>query len=107
MDTLLINMTPEEFFEKLKECLADALFASEPNDGVNVKKHYVYGLQGLCDLLGCSTATASRIKQSGVIDAAISQIGNTIIVDADLALDLLKVRRDNRHNGGNIRKRRR
>ena len=102
----IINMTPEEFFEKLKECLADAMFASEPNEGVKVKKHYVYGLQGLCNLLGCSTATASRIKKSGVIDEAISQTGNTIVVDADLALDLLKVRRVNRNNGGNIIKRR-
>ena len=58
---------------------------------VKVKKHYVYGLQGLCDLFGCSTATASRIKKSGAIDAAISQVGNTIVIDADLALDLLKV----------------
>ncbi len=107
MNNLLFNMTPDEFFEKLKECLADAMFASEPNEGVKVEKHYVYGLQGLCDLLGCSTATASRIKKSGVIDEAISQTGNTIVIDADLALDLLKVRRVNRNNGGNIIKRRR
>lgn len=59
---MLFNMTPDEFFEKLKECLADAMFATEPNEGVKVEKHYVYGLQGLCDLLGCSTATASRIN---------------------------------------------
>lgn len=51
---MLFNMTPDEFFEKLKECLADAMFATEPNEGVKVEKHYVYGLQGLCDLLGCS-----------------------------------------------------
>lgn len=103
----LFNITPDEFFEKLKECLADAMFATEPNEGVKVEKHYVYGLQGLCDLLGCSTATASRIKKSGVIDEAISQTGNTIVVDADLALDLLKVRRVNHNNGGNIIRRRR
>ncbi len=72
-------MSQDEFFEKLKECLADALFNPEPNEGVRVKKHYVFGLQGLCDLLGCSIATASRIKQSGVIDAAISQVGNLIL----------------------------
>lgn len=89
-------MSQDEFFEKLKECLAEALFAPEPNEGVKVKKRYVYGLQGLCNLFGCSTATASRIKKSGVIDAAISQVGNTIIVDADLALDLLKLRQSRR-----------
>ena len=94
----IVAMPPDDFFEKLKECLAGAAYAPEQVEGVNVKKHYVYGLQGICDLLGCSTSTATRIKRSGVIDAAISQHGNTIIVDADLAIDLLKVRK-------NIRKR--
>ena len=93
MDTLLFNLSSDEFFNKLKECFAEAMFAPEANEGVKVKKHYVYGLQGICDLFGCSTATAARIKKSGVIDEAISQVGNTIVVDADLAIDLLKVRK--------------
>lgn len=93
MDTLLFSMSSDEFFSKLKECFAEAMFAPEANEGVKVKKHYVYGLQGICDLFGCSTATAARIKKSGVIDEAISQVGNTIVVDADLAIDLLKVRK--------------
>lgn len=90
---LLLNITEEEFFFKLKECLADALITPDPDEGVKIKKHYVYGLQGLCDLFGCSKATASRIKKSGVIDAAISQAGKMIVVDADLALDIMRVRR--------------
>ncbi len=89
----LLNMTQDEFFDRLKECFAEAMFAPEANEGVIVKKHYVYGLQGICDLFGCSIATAARIKRSGVIDAAISQVGNTIVVDADLAIDLLKVKK--------------
>jgi hypothetical protein len=32
--------------------------------------------------------TANRIKQSGKIDKAITQIGRKIIVDAELALEL-------------------
>ena len=92
-NSFLINMSPDEFFDRLKECLAETMFAPEPVDGVKVKKHYVYGLQGICDLLGCSTATAARIKKSGVLDPAISQVANTIVVDADLAIDLLKVRK--------------
>ena len=94
MEQVLLTMNPDEFFSKLKECFAEAMFAPEANDGVKVKKHYVYGLQGICDLFGCSTATAARIKKSGVIDEAISQVGNTIVVDADLAIDLLKVRKN-------------
>ncbi len=92
-NNFLLNMSQEDFFEKLKETLAEALFAPEPNEGVKVKKHYVYGIAGICDLFGCSPTTATRIKKSGVIDAAVSQVGNTIVVDADLALDLLKVKK--------------
>ena len=43
---------------------------------------------GLPDFLGCSLPTANRIKQSGKIDRAITQVGRKIIVDADLALEL-------------------
>ena len=89
----IMAMPPDEFFDKLKECMADAMFCPEQVDGVKVKKHYIYGMQGICDLLGCSPSTATRIKRSGVIDAAISQHGKTIIVDADLAVDLLKVKK--------------
>ena len=91
-----MNMSQDEFFDRLKECFAEALFAPNPDEGVKIKKHYVYGLQGLCDLLGCSTATASRIKKSGIIDAAISQVGKIIVVDADLALDLIKTSKRNK-----------
>lgn len=94
----IMAMPPDEFFEKLRECFSEAAFAPEQVEGVKVKKHYVYGLQGICDLLGCSTSTATRIKRSGVIDAAVSQHGNTIIVDADLAIDLLKVRKNIRRH---------
>ena len=39
-------------------------------------------------LFGCSMPTANRIKKSGKIDRAITQIGRKIIVDADMALEL-------------------
>lgn len=65
----------------------------------SVKKHYVYGLQGLSDLLGCSLSTSARVKRSGAIDAAISQQGKIIVIDADLALDLLNVQK--KRKGGN------
>ena len=49
------------------------------------QKHFVYGL---ARLFGCSLPTANRIKQSGKIDRAITQIGRKIIIDAELALEL-------------------
>jgi hypothetical protein len=53
------------------------------------KKKYVYGLDGIAELFGCSKTTANAIKQSGRIDKAITQIGRKIVVDAELALSLI------------------
>lgn len=55
------------------------------------KKRYVRGMKELAEVLHCSVPTAQRIKSSGVLDAAISQSGKVIVVDADLVLDLLRV----------------
>ena len=52
------------------------------------QKKYVYGIGGIAKLFGCSLPTANRIKQSGKIDKAVTQIGRKIIVDAELALEL-------------------
>jgi len=54
----------------------------------NSAKKYVYGIQCISQLFGCSIPTAHRIKKSGKIDEAITQIGRKIVVDADLALEL-------------------
>lgn len=70
--------------EVLRDHELEALAAAPP-------KRYVYGLAGLMKLFGCSISTAERIKQSGVIDQAISQTGDIIVVDAELALDLLRI----------------
>ena len=49
-----------------------------------------YGIESINSVFGCSVPTANRIKKSGVIDKAITQIGRKIVVDADLALSLAK-----------------
>lgn len=49
-----------------------------------------YGIEGIARVFGCSVPTANRIKKSGIIDKAITQIGRKIVVDADLALSLAK-----------------
>ncbi|MCL1665441.1 DUF3853 family protein [Elizabethkingia ursingii] len=55
---------------------------------IDTSKKYVYGISGIARLFGCSIPTANRIKKSGKIDKAITQIGRKIIVDSDLALEL-------------------
>lgn len=52
------------------------------------ERRYVYSLAGIARLFGCSLPTANRIKQSGKINRAITQVGHKIIVDVNLALEL-------------------
>ena len=54
------------------------------------EKRIVYGLKGIAEIFGCSTSTAQRIKNSGKIKKAITQVGRKIVVDADLALRLFR-----------------
>lgn len=94
-DKSLLSISVGEFIEAIKLVMAESM-DSCPNEDNKVKKHYIYGLKGLCSLLGCSISTAARIKKSGAIDAAISQRGKIIVIDADLVLDILKVQRKQR-----------
>ena len=53
---------------------------------------YVYGIDGLAEILGCSKSTAKRIKASGTLSKAIHQQGRTIVIDAPLAISLFGAR---------------
>lgn len=61
-----------------------------------VEKKYVYGIDGIAQIFGCSRPTASRIKKSGRINAAIRQIGRKIVVDVELALSLAGQKKESR-----------
>ena len=54
------------------------------------EKHYEHGIAGIAKIFGCSIPTANRIKKSGVIDPAITQVARKIVVDVELALKLAK-----------------
>lgn len=45
------------------------------------EKHYEYGIAGIAKIFGCSIPTANRIKKSGVIDAAITQVNRKITMN--------------------------
>ena len=70
--------------------LEPARLAGKRNEqpAADTEKKYVYGIGGIARLFGCSIPTANRIKKSGRINRAITQIGRKIIVDADMALEL-------------------
>ena len=79
-------MTGEEFIFLSKH--ASNQTEAQPQPITDMERKYVYGIPGIAKLFGCSLPTANRIKKSGKIDKAITQIGRKIIVDAELALEL-------------------
>jgi len=89
----LWQMTGEEFLF-LQQSSPESVL-QPPTATVDTTRKYVYGILGIAKLFGCSIPTANRIKQSGKIDRAITQIGRKIIVDAQLAIELA-----GRKNGG-------
>lgn len=66
-----------------------ALTKTESSDEMPKSKHVAYGIKGIAETFGCSIPTANRIKRSGIIDDAISQVGRKIVIDTDLALRLV------------------
>lgn len=86
----VIDLTLGELIDAIDERIEET--AQKPEKPKSTKR-YVYGLKGLAMLLGCSKTTAARLKASGRIDAAITQVGALLIIDADLALKLAKDRK--------------
>ena len=75
------QMTGEEFILLNRHALQEnEVRTVQP--AADKDKKYVYGIGGIARLFGCSIPTANRIKKSGRIDRAITQIGRKIIVDA-------------------------
>lgn len=72
--TPLCNLTVKEFLEISKN--------------LNSENMYEYGLKGLAKILGCSVSKASKIKSSGILNEAIIQKGNIIIIDKKKAIEL-------------------
>ena len=59
-------------------------------DSAEVKEpRLVYGLRGLCELLGCSRTTANKIKQDPRLRGCYSQAGKKIVFDAEKVLKAL------------------
>ena len=80
------QMTGEEFIFLSKH--ASRQTETQPQPVTDTERKYVDGILGIAKLFGCSLPTANRIKKSGKIDKAITQIGRKIIVNVELALEL-------------------
>ena len=71
----LLELTVEEFMNLQKNKVQE--------------KKYEYGLKGLAKTLGCSRSKAAEIKSSGILDDAIIQNGNLIIIHKKTAMELM------------------
>ena len=80
----LIDLTVGELMELLGQQ------QTVVTDNTPKEKRFAYGIAGIAQTFNCSMTTANRIKASGRIDRAISQHGRVIVIDVDLALELMK-----------------
>ncbi|MBW1619042.1 MULTISPECIES: DUF3853 family protein [Empedobacter] len=71
----LLELTVEEFLKLQRTAVSE--------------KKYEYGLKGLARMLGCSRSKAAELKSSGILDDAIIQNGNLIIIDKEKAMQLM------------------
>ena len=69
--------------------LVDSRMAAWATEIASLSQRKIYyGIEGIAQIFGCSVPTANRIKKSGRIKKAITQIGRTIVVDKKMALEL-------------------
>lgn len=83
----LFQMTGEEFMFLQNGTKKEV---STPTTVAEKRKKYVYGIRGIAKLFDCSISSANRLKKSGKIDEAIIQDGRKIIIDSELAFELMK-----------------
>lgn len=85
-ETRIIDLTVGQLIEIITKSnqVSTTPVPTEQEDG----RRLVYGISGIAQIFNCSLTTANRIKSSGRIDDAIVQNGRTIVIDADLALEL-------------------
>ena len=81
-NTRIIDLTIGEFEDYLKEKGFGTFAIPQKSSG-----KYVYGLNGIMDLFGCSKSKAQRLK-NGKIASACCQNGRSIVVDAEKAMQL-------------------
>ena len=80
----LWQMTGQEFMTLAQTSLS----APVAESATPIAKQYVYGNEGIASIFNCSIPTAIKIKKSGKIDKAITQVGRKIVVDVELAIEL-------------------
>jgi len=79
LDKPVWQMTGEELLFLAQHSNISTSSESTKASSSKEEKRYVYGLAGIARLFGCSLPTANRIKQSGKINRAITQVGRKLM----------------------------
>ena len=86
--TPIWQLTVRELKDLIKETTSAQQVPAKNEEAATPE--FVYGINGLAELLGCSRTTAQNIKSSGKIDKAITQIGRQIIINKQQVINILK-----------------
>lgn len=92
--TRVIDLTVGQLEDLIRSWVRSEEASAKADDRQD--KRHVYGLKGLAKLLGCSTTSACKINTSGIIEPALTRLGNLLIYDSDMVLDLIKKHKDRR-----------
>lgn len=76
-----------EFLETYTIGLENSLMQSQKLSNNIPSNQYVYGLNGICNLFGISSKTATKYKKTW-LSPAVTQRGKKIVTDVKLAMDL-------------------
>lgn len=92
LNVRLIDVTLGQAFEMLKPLFEPMLKEAVENAVLAAtEEKEVYGIPGIQKLMGnCCKSKAQQVKNSGVLDPAITQNGRKITVNVPLAKKLLK-----------------
>ncbi len=82
------QLTVGELIEIVEEALSHKL--KDRKKSISKNPEYVYGINGLAEILNCSKTHAQALKSKGVFDKAIIQNGRKIIIDKAKALECFK-----------------
>lgn len=81
VNTRIIDLTVGELVSIIKDTVRIETNA-QPKDEM------VQGLSGLAKTLGVSVTTAQKIKNSGILNDAIGQVGRKVLVNATKAREI-------------------
>lgn len=85
--TPIWQLTVAELKSLIRECIHE-IPEPVPVENTNTNEH-IYGIAGLAEHLNCSKTTAQKLKSSGAIDPAITQIGRQIIINKQILFKVL------------------